>query len=469
MMSEQPTEAIPGTEAPVEWAPTEKRRKRRWPWIFVPVVVVAAAAATVVSTILIAPGVQAAGIPVGGMTKEAAAAAIADKVAGSTVTFDTASGPVSLTGADLGATVDAAALADKAHGEYPLWKVGSWGEQDVAGTVSIDEAKAAAAISAKVPGSFVDPVDATVTFDGSSFVTTDAKDGSGIPADAIRAALTKALTTAKDTAAVSSEPQKVEPALTTAEAKGAADQLNKVVTGVAFTVDGEAVVPIDAATAASWIDYKIGDDGKVSVTAKEAEIAKVVPTLGDKVNRPATAARITVDTAGDVLQTEQEGVDGHKLGDTSGVAKAFAAQIADGKTTFELPVEVDKAKETRTEKRIEVNLTTQMTYAYENGEVVRAMSISSGLPGAATETHTGDFRVNSHVSMQDMGCNDNYSYCTEDVPNVMYFNGDEAFHGTYWHNNFGTQMSHGCINMTLGDAEWLYWWTPVNTQVSVHY
>ncbi len=466
MMSEQPTEALPDT--PVEWAPAPKRRRRRWPWIVAPLAV-AAIGATVVSTLLIAPGVQAAGVSVGGLTRDAAVKAITEKVAAATVTFDTADGPVSLTGAQLGATVDAAALADKAHGDHPLWKVGSWGENTVPGTVAIDDAKAAAAVRENVPGSFVDPVEATVKFDGKNYVTSESKNGTGIPVDAIREALQKALSTEKDSAAVSGEPESVEPILTTAEAKKAADKLNATVSNVGFYVGEDNAVPVDAKTAASWIDYKIADDGAVAITAKEAEIAKIVPTIAEKVNRPAVAGKVTVDTGGDVLQTEEEPVDGRKVGDTAGIAKAFAAQLAQGKTKYELPVEVDKATVTRTEKRIEVNLSTQMTYAYENGEVVRSMSISSGLPGAATETHTGNFRINSHVAMQDMGCNDNYSYCTKDVPTVMYFNGDEAFHGTYWHNNFGTPMSHGCVNMTLGDAEWLYWWTPVGTEVSVHY
>ena len=52
---------------------------------------------------------------------------------------------------------------------------------------------------------------------------------------------------------------------------------------------------------------------------------------------------------------------------------------------------------------------------------------------------------------------------------MSYFNGDEGFHGTYWHNNFGTPMSHGCINMTIPQAKELYDWAYRGTEVSVHY
>jgi lipoprotein-anchoring transpeptidase ErfK/SrfK len=51
----------------------------------------------------------------------------------------------------------------------------------------------------------------------------------------------------------------------------------------------------------------------------------------------------------------------------------------------------------------------------------------------------------------------------------MYFYEDYALHGAYWHNNFGTPMSHGCVNMNVADAGWIFDWAPVGTLVNVHY
>jgi lipoprotein-anchoring transpeptidase ErfK/SrfK len=46
------------------------------------------------------------------------------------------------------------------------------------------------------------------------------------------------------------------------------------------------------------------------------------------------------------------------------------------------------------------------------------------------------------------------------VPWVSYFTSNGvAFHGTYWHNDFGVPHSHGCINLTPEDAKWVYRWT----------
>nr|MBA2278286.1 L,D-transpeptidase [Chloroflexia bacterium] len=60
-------------------------------------------------------------------------------------------------------------------------------------------------------------------------------------------------------------------------------------------------------------------------------------------------------------------------------------------------------------------------------------------------------------------------YEVEDVPHVMYFNFDaEALHGAYWHQNFGQKMSHGCVNLPLDVAAFLYAWAPLGTAVTVY-
>jgi len=59
-------------------------------------------------------------------------------------------------------------------------------------------------------------------------------------------------------------------------------------------------------------------------------------------------------------------------------------------------------------------------------------------------------------------------YDLANVPWTMFFYAGYAIHGTYWHNNFGHPMSHGCVNMTTTEAKWLYEWAPKGTLVVVH-
>ena len=57
------------------------------------------------------------------------------------------------------------------------------------------------------------------------------------------------------------------------------------------------------------------------------------------------------------------------------------------------------------------------------------------------------------------------------LPNVrfnMYFHQGYAMHGAYWHNNFGQPMSRGCVNMREEEAERLYRFVDLGTEVWVH-
>lgn len=126
------------------------------------------------------------------------------------------------------------------------------------------------------------------------------------------------------------------------------------------------------------------------------------------------------------------------------------------------------------EKRIEVDLTHQKVYAYEGNTKVYEFIISSGKWG---RTPTGEFRIWTKVKSQLMKGGDpalHTYYYLPNVPWVMFFYNDQiakmrgfSFHGTYWHDNFGTPMSHGCINMRSSEAKLLYdWATPIVTNES---
>ena len=113
---------------------------------------------------------------------------------------------------------------------------------------------------------------------------------------------------------------------------------------------------------------------------------------------------------------------------------------------------------------IDVNLSTQSVYAYEGDTVVNSFVVSTGT--WMTPTVTGKYKIwikFKSTSMSGPG------YYLPNVPYVMYFYKGYGLHGTYWHNNFGTPMSHGCVNLRTSDAEWLYNWASVGTVVNVHY
>lgn len=116
------------------------------------------------------------------------------------------------------------------------------------------------------------------------------------------------------------------------------------------------------------------------------------------------------------------------------------------------------------EKRwIEIDLSNQRLIAWEGKEPVRAVIVSTGKP--STPTRVGTFAVQTKFASTRMT---GPGYDVTNVPHTMYYSGGYAVHGAYWHNRFGTPVSHGCVNVALDHAEWLFKWAAVGTPVIVH-
>ena len=119
---------------------------------------------------------------------------------------------------------------------------------------------------------------------------------------------------------------------------------------------------------------------------------------------------------------------------------------------------------------IEVNLYEQTAAAFENGRLVFATLTSTGL--SAWSTRLGLFQI---WAMQNQGRqtgayrrDKSDYYFLEDVPWVMYFDGDISLHGAYWHDGFGFRRSHGCVNLAPADARWFFSWASLGTPVYVY-
>jgi lipoprotein-anchoring transpeptidase ErfK/SrfK len=113
-------------------------------------------------------------------------------------------------------------------------------------------------------------------------------------------------------------------------------------------------------------------------------------------------------------------------------------------------------------KTIKIDLSEQTLTAYENDLAVYSALVSTGT--ARYPTPTGDYAIRTKIRSQTMS---GPGYSLPNVQFVSYFYRDYAIHGTYWHDNFGHPMSHGCVNLRNIDAEWLYKWAPMGTPVFV--
>jgi len=146
-----------------------------------------------------------------------------------------------------------------------------------------------------------------------------------------------------------------------------------------------------------------------------------------------------------------------------------------------LPQTVNAQFKTGADRRIEVYLDKQRVNVIENGEVIKTLKASTGK--SKTPTVTGNFYIYARFPTKTMKSTgkkpgDPGYYEVKDVPYAQYFHEGYAFHGAFWHNNFGHPASHGCVNLATRkkngrkgvneDAGWLYQWASLGVPVTVY-
>lgn len=122
--------------------------------------------------------------------------------------------------------------------------------------------------------------------------------------------------------------------------------------------------------------------------------------------------------------------------------------------------------DTNFDKKIFVDLTNQTLYAYEDENLIYSFLVSTGKWG---KTPTGVFNIWGKFRYTKMSGGSTALrtyYYLPNVPYVMFFSNEKiaagrgfGIHGTYWHDNFGHPMSHGCINMKTSEAGLIYEWS----------
>lgn len=146
---------------------------------------------------------------------------------------------------------------------------------------------------------------------------------------------------------------------------------------------------------------------------------------------------------------EVDGFNWYQVGENQWIHQFDVAKI--------LPV--DAPEEVNTEKWVSIDLYEQVLIAYEGATPVFATLISSGLPQWSTNEGTFNVYLRRQRTLMSGAYGQPDFYYLEDVPWTMFFDGDIGLHGTYWHDGFGYRQSHGCVNMSILDAHWLFHWS----------
>lgn len=119
---------------------------------------------------------------------------------------------------------------------------------------------------------------------------------------------------------------------------------------------------------------------------------------------------------------------------------------------------------------IDVNLAEQTLSVYDDRKLIFATVISTGIE--PFWTRPGLFPIYEKKPIETMSgsfeADRSDYYYLENVPWTMYFDKARALHGTYWHTYFGYPQSHGCVNLSAGDAQWIFNWAKEGDWVNVH-
>ena len=440
------------------------------------------------------PGVTVAGSQLEGKTRDQVEADINSRAADAVIDIRLNGVSVPTTLAEAGVTVDAKATADRVfeRNSSILSRFAAvFSSQAVAPVVTTD-ADAVKAFARKVneaAGSPVTNAEVSASEDGV-FSATQAAAGSGVSDATVEKVLTGAAAALASTT-IDVDAKEVAPAVTTEAARAVADKANALVALDATVTDGIDSFSASAPTKASWVTIEAGEDGALADPVFDPmKITEWITQTALSTNVEAVNGVNNVNSEGQVLTVAKEGTSGWTVNNAEQVAKDAVAALTSGQP-YSGSFDYDEVKPSYEERRvaegaenlvyqaaegekwIDLDLSSNTVTAYEGGKAVGGPYYM--VPGAPeTPTVTGTFHVYLKYKTQTMrGENvDGTKYETEDVPWVSYFTGSYAFHGAPWRSSFGWSGrggSHGCVNMPVAAAKFIYDWSQIGTVVVSHY
>ena len=441
------------------------------------------------------PGTTVAGTPVAGMTRDQVISVVNERAAATTVTLTVVGKTTEASLNEAGITVEADETADaamKGSTSLPAFVSAIFSKRDVEPvlTVSDESIKKLAATANSTLTSEMKDAAVIVAEDGDSFTVTPAQNGNGVAIEDVASAVKQAgatLTSVTQDVSV----RQIEPSVTTENAEAVAEKANALLETRIEISDGIDTFTAERSDKVKWIEFLTKDDGSLDdPSISGVKVADWVNALAATTDVKPENRVDNVDSKGNVLTVAREGKKGLKTNNTEQITKDVVAAMTDGKAYKGLfhYDDVEPGSETKQvaegtenlvyqaaegEKWVDINLSNATVTAYVGGKVAGGPFYL--VPGAPdTPTVTGTFHVYLKYDVQTMrGRNaDGTKYETEGVPWVTYFTGSYAMHGAPWRSSFGWSGyggSHGCVNMPVDAAKFIYDWTDMGDTVVVHY
>ena len=441
------------------------------------------------------PGTSVAGTSVAGMTRDQVVSTVNQRADATNVTLTVEGKTTKASLNEAGISVDADETADaamKGSTSFPAFVSALFSERDIEPvvTVSDESIKKLAASANSTLTSEMKDASVIVAQDGQSFTVTPAQMGNGVSAEDVAAAVKQAGATLTSVTQDVSVHQ-MEPSITTENAQAAAEKANALLETNIEISDGIDTFSAERSDKVQWVEFLTKDDGSLDTPSiSTVKVADWVNALAATTDVKPQNRVDNVDSSGNVLTVAREGKKGLKTNNTEQVTKDIIAAMTDGKAYEGLfhYDDVEPGSETKQvaegtenlvyqaaegEKWVDISLSDNSVTAYIGGKVAGGPFYM--VPGAPeTPTVVGTFHVYLKYDVQTMrGENaDGTKYETEGVPWVTYFSGGYAMHGAPWRSSFGWSGyggSHGCVNMPVDAAKFIYDWTDMGDTVVVHY
>lgn len=441
------------------------------------------------------PGTSVTGTSVAGMTRDQVVSTVNQRADATNVTLTVEGKTTKASLNEAGISVDADETADaamKGSTSFPAFVSALFSERDIEPvvTVSDESIKKLAASANSTLTSEMKDASVIVAQDGQSFTVTPAQMGNGVSAEDVAAAVKQAGATLTSVTQDLSVHQ-MEPSITTENAQAAAEKANALLETNIEISDGIDTFSAERSDKVQWVEFLTKDDGSLDTPSiSTVKVADWVNALAATTDVKPQNRVDNVDSSGNVLTVAREGKKGLKTNNTEQVTKDIIAAMTDGKAYEGLfhYDDVEPGSETKQvaegtenlvyqaaegEKWVDISLADNSVTAYIGGKVAGGPYYM--VPGAPdTPTVTGTFHVYLKYDVQTMrGENaDGTKYETEGVPWVTYFTGSYAMHGAPWRSSFGWSGyggSHGCVNMPVDAAKFIYDWTDMGDTVVVHY
>ena len=474
-------------------------RNPKLPWIVALCIVAALVVAAVAAAVgfgwhyrdRVAPGVRFGTVEVVGQNRDELSGTVRQAVDDSSVTVLGEGGEKAVASLkDLGVTVDVKGTVDALLSAKPgdglggaLSRINPFVHRDVPLKATVDDY----AMSQWLTDRFVTPdrqaVPSTIAFDGEAgaFTVTAGRDGTSPKPTAVRHVVDGIIASPGEASQAKVSFASVTMPISVDTANQAAAAANQRVSSQLVISNGNGKqMTLPADQIASWI--KPAPDpqkGTIDLTydgdAVKTYLAQAMPA---QLNQDMVKEKNVVNKdGGAVLYREVQGVDGVTVEDTDATAAQVVQALQNGQgATVDAKVTVTKFE---TENRVVdytspngdphavIDLSSQTASFYRGSTLVKTFLVSTGAPGH--DTPRGTFFVQRKLSSDNMR---GPGYFTPNVPWCTYFTSSGvAFHGAPWNPggiSSGTPKSHGCINMNVGDAKWVYDFLPTGAMVQVN-